>query len=544
MPMGDNCSIEKIESGIDATFVASKLVEVGYGQAVWTLLSVMEDLYLARRHQASSEEALRVFADLYINALTHPLRVCTQKGAINGQKVENRLINDHYQLAVDWLRAAKDYSQFCSLFPLWHRRKISIAVTDKRLVVEHRSLDHRYEAYNRLVRKEARDDPAVPAPHDRLSALLRAALSIDGDQFALNFNPRLASALIAWLTPALDRRHSLPDDWQFLGFSLQQYRKIIITVQSLLYGWHQVRGILANQGMPALGYRSAVWIVPKEELLARLTRYTEIGRYVVRTVLELITFGSSGIRNPDIATQPLIDLRDGTYGLSSFVWLNSDVERNLCALLNQIPEQKKLYAALTNEKEVATRGEIIAFLTSLGLEFKRGVVKGTDLDLAVVDRANKICLCLELKWFIEPAEIREIDERTKELAAGVEQAKIINALYRARDKSLVRDVLGIEPDFTFLSVVASQNWIGHDDVQCPEVPIIKVWHLLNRIKDSGSLAGIVGWLTKREYLPQEGAHYSVEPWEIACGEWRANWYGIKPLIGGTALAFREPHPAS
>jgi len=23
--------------------------------------------------------------------------------------------------------------------------------------------------------------------------------------------------------------------------------------------------------------------------------------------------------------------------------------------------------------------------------------------------------------------------------------------------------------------------------------------------------------------------YSVEPWEIACGEWRANWYGVKPL---------------
>lgn len=349
------------------------------------------------------------------------------------------------------------------------------------------------------------------------------------DQFAVNFNPKLVSALVAWLAPVLDKRHSLPDDWHFLGFSLQQYRKIFVVVQAMLYGWNGLREMLVQQGMPARGYRSSVWVVPKEALLARLVRYTGVEHSVIARILALITFGSSGIRNPDIATQPLIDLRNGTYALSPFVWLSSDAERNLCVLLNQIPEQKKIYADLTNEKETVTRAEIIEFLSTLGLEFKWGTVKGTNLDLAIVDRPNKTCLCLELKWFIEPAEIREVDERSKELAGGIAQAKIIDALYRSGDEGLIKSILAVDSDYALLCIVASQNWIGHDTVQSPDVPIIKVWHLLNRIRECGSLSGILAWLANREYLPKEGVDYTVETWEIACGAWGANWYGIKPL---------------
>ena len=172
------------------------------------------------------------------------------------------------------------------------------------------------------------------------------------------------------------------------------------------------------------------------------------------------------------------------------------------------------------------------------LEFKDGEVKGTNVDLAIIDRRNKVCLCLELKWFIEPAEIREIDERTKELAIGIGQAKIINALHAGRNERLMKDVLDIDADFAFLTAVASRNWIGHDDAQDPEVPIIKVWHLLSKMKECSSLLEILSWLKSREYLPKEGADYSIEPWEISCGTWQATWYGIKPLASGQEHDFR------
>jgi hypothetical protein len=80
-----------------------------------------------------------------------------------------------------------------------------------------------------------------------------------------------------------------------------------------------------------------------------------------------------------------------------------------------------------------------------------------------------------------------------------------------------------------MSALASQNWIGHGDVQDPEVPIIKVGHLLSRITGGGSLPDVLAWLRERGYLPVEGREYSIVPMEISTGRWQATWYAIKPL---------------
>jgi hypothetical protein len=133
---------------------------------------------------------------------------------------------------------------------------------------------------------------------------------------------------------------------------------------------------------------------------------------------------------------------------------------------------------------------------------------------------------LELKWFIEPAEIREIEQRSQELAQGIVQVKKIKVLFERGDERL-NVLLGIQ-DYQFFTAVASMNWIGHADVQDPDVPIIKVFHLLHRIAESGSLAEVVSWHGNKDYLPQAGKDFTVEPWEILCGKWSATWYGIKP----------------
>ncbi len=109
------------------------------------------------------------------------------------------------------------------------------------------------------------------------------------------------------------------------------------------------------------------------------------------------------------------------------------------------------------------------------------------------------------------------------------QAKKLRALYERRDERLVRDVLRIEPDYLFRTAVASQNWIGHAEAQDDDIPIIKVWHLLHKIRDCGSLRETMGWLSQRKYLPVEGTDFNVQPMEISCGGWTCDWYGIEPL---------------
>jgi hypothetical protein len=522
-------SIEAIEKDIDETFSASKLLDTGYAQAVWTLLSMNEDAYLKAIHTLSGEE-LHIFADSHLNALTYPLRACLERCSMVGQRVQTVLIDEHYQQAWDWLRAADDYAQFCSIFPLWHRGRVGLSVAGNYLLVNHRSSpDRRYEAYNRLIRKDARSSAEIARPDDSLIDEIDSCTSVGDDWFRVNFNPRLVKRLISFVELTMSDRHTLPDDWQFKSFSLREYRTIFLAIQSMLYAWHIARTMAANSGLPGLGYKSSVWVVDKEELLSRLRRYTGVEPAVIRLVLGLLSFGAGQIRTPDIALQPLVDLRNGSYALSPFVWLNSNKERNLCVLMNQIPEQRERYSELSNEKEDTIREEIIELLSVFGYEHRCGEVAGTNIDLAIIDRANKVCLCLELKWFIEPAEIREIEDRTKDLAKGVAQCKMLNTLFERNDTRMVQTVLSINPSYSFLSAVGSVNWIGFGEVQDPDVPIIKVLHLVEKIKEKGSLSETVRWLKSRDYLPQEERDYSVVPAEISCGRWSTTWYGIKPI---------------
>ncbi len=525
-------TIDEIEADIDQAFGANALKEEGYAQAVWTLLSQTEDSYLKAIHTLTHDVELHIFADIRLNALTYPLRVCNMECPSESNTFRNELIDAHYQLAWEWLTLADhSYYNFCSIFPLWHRGKVEITVHGSKLVARHAvSEDKAYEAYNRLIRKDAKPEKSELLSNTDIGRLVLARTSYGKDWFTVNFDPSLVAQLVASMLPVVATRHSLPAEWQLDGFTLEQYKKLFITIQAMLWGWLVARNVLAQNGLQGVGYRSAVWLVAKDELGNRVRRYTDIEIDTVTKILKVITFGSFGIRNPDIATQPLLDLRNGLFALSPFVWLNTNAERNLCVLLNQIPGQKQIYDRLKNEKESLLRAEVQDFLATTGLDIRSGAVDGTDLDIAIVDRGSKDCLCLELKWFIEPAEIREVQERTEELREGVSQAKRIKMLYDRGDARLMHDILDIDSNYSFMSAVASQNWIGHFDAQDPEIPIVKLWHLLHTIKNHGSLRSAMEWLSNRNYMPTEGADFEIVPIQISCGKWNCEWYGIKPLV--------------
>lgn len=526
-------TVTEAEEEIDRSFASNALKNEGYAQAVWTLLSMNEDYFVKVMHQ--QPEDADIFTDIHMNALTYPLRVCHGECPVESKKLVKKLIDEHYKLAWDWIELAiNGYFNFHSLFPLWYRGKLELAVEEKRLIVKTPRQDKAYEAYNRLVPKDAKPERSLERPAPDFFRVVALKTTARSDWFRVNFDPQLVAELVALLTPVVSHHHSLPDGWTFGDFTLGQFKTVMITVQAMMTGWFTARYDLAAAGMPGMGYTSSVWVVPKDELAARLRRYTGVEGAALTKVLELLTFGSSGIRNPDIATQPLVDLRNGSYALSPFVWMGINAERNFCALLNQIPEQRKVYSRLINEKETLLREEIEDFLAPLGLDARHGELGGTDLDLAIVDRKDRCCLCLELKWFIEPAEIREIEERTEELKNGIVQAKKLRALYERRDDRLLRDVLGIEPDYLFSAAVASHNWIGHAEAQDNDIPIIKVWHLLHHIRDCGSLREAMDWLSKRKYLPVVGTDFEVSPMETSCGGWTCEWYGIKPVRGTEA----------
>ncbi len=65
------------EKEIDAAFSSNKLKEIGYTQAVWTLLSIAEEHFLKiAKIDSLSNDQLDAYVDTLINSLSYPLRVC------------------------------------------------------------------------------------------------------------------------------------------------------------------------------------------------------------------------------------------------------------------------------------------------------------------------------------------------------------------------------------------------------------------------------------------------------------------------------------
>lgn len=524
-------AIREIEKEIDLDFSKSPLNQINYSQALWTILSVMEDSYLkATQIKPLEPEYMHAHIDALVSAVNHPIKSIYNKNPIRPEKIIHELIDDHYGWSYDWIEKAIIYDNFCAIFPLYWKDKISIQIKGNELSVEDwRSKEPRYEVYNRLTRKDG-DSNEVELDLSAVFQIVDGNFQAKKDRFDLNLNPKLVNQLFKIYTGHTQSRYKIPGDWECCHFSFHEFKKVYTTIQAILLGRYVSRCVLAMNGLKGMGYADSVWVLDKSQLVKRLSRYTGLKTEKVKKIITYLTFGEVGIRNPDIAIQPIIDLKNGSLALAPFIFLNSNSERNFCVLLNQIPEEKAIYSKLTQQKEDILKSEIFKDIQDLGFRLESGQLSDTNLDLAIIDDNKKICIAIELKWFIEPAEIREILDRSKELEKGVSQAKKIEQKFKNREKQLIEKVLKIGNDYELVTVVGTRNWIGNYFVQSDSVPIIKIKHLVQELKDKKCLISVSDWLKNRDYLPKESIHYEILDIPLHIGKWKTTWYGIKPVI--------------
>lgn len=519
--------IEIAEREIDEAFADTELINLGYCQAVWTLLSVVEDHhYTIRVYHPLEEAQLEIYVDGLLNSLTYPLQVCHKQFPVHSTEIDRVLIDNDYEAANKWIDKAEDYTHFCSIFPLYHNGEIELHIAENKVVpTDWGKYDLSYEVYDRFINKQ-QPETGEPSNLNKVAGSVRNQTIIKGNSFKLNFNPKLVKELKDHLQEEHGLRFTLPEHWEFQFFSISEFKEVFTTIQSMSYGWFMARHFACVGGVPALGFKDALWTPGRTELVSRLKRYTGIAQAKIDRIVEYLTFGQAGVRNPDIAIQPIVDLKNGELAISTFVFLNVNCERNLCVLLNQINKERGIYSGLVKDKEIRLREKIVDRLAETVYEIKYGNLDDTDVDLAIVDRKNKKCITVELKWFIEPAEIREVIQRSEEVKKGVKQAKKITEAWDANDNRLVTDILGIDNSFDFLAVVAPVTSIGNPSSQDVSIPVIKTWHLINEILKVGDLGKVMEWLRNREYLPRSGADFKIEQIKITSGKWSSVWYGI------------------
>jgi hypothetical protein len=335
------------------------------------------------------------------------------------------------------------------------------------------------------------------------------------------------------IAPLVKPKFTLPDDWAFEGYSVSEFRKVWMCLEAIAFLHHAARTIAIGRGIGGSMDAASVFTATHQELLRRIGRYSGVPEAALVALVKDLTYGGPGMEQPDPAIQPLIKFNDEQYGIMPQLLMASSSERNLTVLLNRLDRQQKHYNRLTSSKEEFMRERIAESLQSLGIRFRHGKIPGEDglpdFDLALIKDSERRCLVLELKWFIEPAEVRELLEKSEEIEKGISQLLLLRRALLHQSNS-ARSFLGIDSTYEVCFAVVSANSIGHYSVQHSDVPVVRESDLVSKLSSTDRLSDVVAWLSERRFLPTEGEDYRVVEQTVTIGQWSLEWPGIQLLV--------------
>ena len=533
MKTTDNVSPElrEVEKEIDSYYRSNPLVMLPFATATWSLLASGENW---RRKQTQVDNGMQhhtIIADDLVNKLKYSMSWLCEDCEPSGQ-VPFVYNGDNFKASLDLIRLAREYRWFVLVYTGATNGWIELDLQGSTIQPKEDFFTGiEYEAYDHLIKPHRSQESLSSVNFDNFPIeAIEHSLNVEVDRFSYKLNPKMVSDTMTVLKPLFDRMFSLPSEWQFSRYSLGDFREVFEAISTIAYIRSMVQTMASAKGCVDMGYADSIYVPTYGELRARVARYSRVSDTTVRSIFNDLTYGNRNISHPDPALQPLIKLNSECYAIMPHLWLYCSAERNLAVLLNRLPSEKKIYAKLVDEKEALMRQRFDSGLSDKGFRFVSGsVVNLPDVDLAIINDSEKACLLLELKWFIDPAEIREVVEKSEEIEKGICQSLKFKRAFASNHEPLLTK-LGIDTSYRLEGVVVSENWIGYADVQSPEVPVIRTDHLIAKLKTAVSLRSTMDWLKARKYLPKEGTHFKTIEITPTIGKWSLKWYGIKPLI--------------
>ncbi len=527
--------LRSVERDIDSAYMANPLVRRTFGESAWYFLAFCEErLLLPLIKGLDATEPLNLheqaaLADEVINHAKWPLRWLRQSCPL-GEIVPRGYSEETYKASWELSQLASDYLSFESAFTYASLGLVTLRLEGNRIIPSGPLRDDtRFEAYDRLADLEEKGNPVDLT---FIAELVGNNILVDGDRFSYPLNPKIVQETLRGVDSELSRRFRLPIDWNLSAYSLGEYATVAkcLWVISAVHMVSRLRA--AAQGCLGLGYSQALVLMGNDELTRRLTRYTGLPETSIQSVIADLTYGGNTIKSPDPALQPLLCLTGSTVGWAPGLFLNNSLERNLMVFLNRTASTRSTYTRLSQQKEDLLRSRIKSELDKLDVRFWSGDVTGwyetLDIDFAIISDSEKQCLLLELKSFIAPAEPREVRDRSEEIARGIQQI-CTRRMCAERQPQALRNALKVSDDYDLAWAVVSETSIGGAWIQDDSVPVVRVAHLVRKLRETRRLRPVCDWLKHREYLPVNGKDYEAITVTQKINQWELEWWGIKGL---------------
>lgn len=521
-------ALARIEVEIDSEHRSNDLLKERRSQAMWSFLAQIEEMFIIRQLQNSPD--LPMLADAAMHLAKWPLR-WLWRGCVSDGPVSTSHDEDRYRAASALSILGDRHTQYETVYTLAYRGRHKLVRQGNLLVVPAPPPQSvRRDAYDRLVDEQERaGNPRLDLPPAAIPVV-----RVRKHRFRYRVGDALYQRACECLSAAFGKRFRLPSEWKLGTHTLAEYRSVFefLFVRSVLH--HYARRSAIDRGCPALGYADALIVTGRRSLARSVARQTGLSRDAVESIVRILTYGECGIKEPDIALQPLVPFGTDQIGWSPYLVEQSAFERNLIVLLNRFPKARADYAALSVRREHMLRDELVDGLKRCGFEYWHGRVPNwggaSEVDFVAIDRRTRQALLMELKAFLAPADPGEVEHRRRDVEKGIEQIRRRQEMFGQRGEDL-RHALGISDDYHVTFAVVSQTSAGNGLVCDEEVPVVRSSDLLRRIEKTGDLASVATWLSEFRFLPTEGADYEEIKESVEIGNWTAEWYRVNTQPG-------------
>lgn len=462
----DNTRIREIERVIDDYHKSHKAFTGTKEQMTYDLLTAYGDLCICTAMAMMLNPYATDGIVQNMDALNQAIYWINYSELPKGDsELSYKISEERYEECVSLLREyAYPYSTICSGYIAYSRKKLTAKVSEN-VVTFDIPEDDNNSSWNDILRERSEKNPEEfisafnPIKISAAFEKLKPYVYLEDEELCYSISGDVLNAFLEVASEQWNATKTLPDDWKFDSFTLEEYRQTWIDLAALCY-IHFCSLFTVKDSIERIN-NSVIRQTP-EGIIKYITSVNGINESTIKRIVDYITYDSSK-KNMDIMYQPLVRVSENTLLIAPMLFIGSNPERNLLSLVS-LNNNDDTYSKEVNDLEDLMVKELEEMIPKddkiIIRKHKQLGGRLPDIDLGIFDEhSNSVLLC-ELKWFMAADSSREVYAREDDINHGCEQQETVMA-YALQDRAgfikRVFEVDDTENVDIFCCVVAKHN---------------------------------------------------------------------------------------
>jgi hypothetical protein len=532
--MTRNDHLRDAEANIDLVYKNGVLPTGDINTTRSVLCTVAEDmfrLWLTRNLTATASRVkmgqLVGHADRLKYSLRYALEIAEKRLPLTGAYGPVGMDQKPFGAAVSLLDLSADFATAVRLFSSHHSGQRPLHL-DQATGVIRATADPRNEQYNTLEFLLNVDEPLFsPLGYvaeifisdkkgmfhngEMVSILMGIAHTAEVRQGRVRYKPD------ARITKRLFRTFNVPQtprpqSWKFPWGSIEDCALFYAALQSVCaYHLLAVHFEAARNKLTGVGASQICFMPLRVALEKDITDIAGLSLARVREILEVMTLGH-GVETSDPALQPLIPIGRDRLAVPSFNVLSSNWARNMLTL--HARTERRTFNSQSGIFEVEmTRSMFSAIGTHF---FKRPNAflptnrELEEIDIVIVDEQNRAILLCELRWILQPGDVREVINKRGEIQKKVAQIERKVKGVRAVLPKVLKTLDLPNGSWDVQGIIVIDGYGGLQSTKPKEFPIVPMKVAVEAINASKNLRHMHALLGTPIWLPRPNMDFSIK----------------------------------